>query len=395
MSLPQRVTLVHDWLTGMRGGEKVLEVFCQLFPDAPIHTLVHVPGSVSPVIESHRIVASPLKHLPGSGRHYRYYLPLMPALVESMRLRECDLVLSTSSAVVKGVRAPGNARHAAYVFSPMRYLYDRYDDYFAAGRSGRATRMAMRLCRGPLRAWDRATARRITSMRTISRFVATRIREAYGFTPPVIYPPVDTARFARHSRAVDDYYLMVCALVPYKNVDVAIEAFRGTGRRLIVAGSGPLFASLKATCPPNVELRGWVDDSELLDLVAGCRAFLFPNVEDYGIAPVEAMAAGRPVIALAAGGGLETVVDPETNGDAYPHPTGVFFDRAEPAALAEAIARFEREESHFRPARIREWARRFDRQVFIDRVTHWLRGIASGAPSFLAAEDQTGILRAG
>lgn len=372
-----RVALVHDWLTGMRGGEKVLEVFCELFPQAPIHTLLHVPGSVTRSIESHPIVTSPLQRIPGIGQRYRSFLPAMPWIMDRMRIAPVDLVLSTSHCVAKGARAPAGAVHASYVLSPMRYLYDRYDDYFAPGRAGIATRLGMRLVRGPLRRWDCRTVGRADVMASISRFVRDRIRDVYKRETQVIHPPVDVDRFARVRSTPGDYYLMVSALVPYKNVDVAIEAFRGLGRRLLIAGSGPMEARLRRGLPRNVELLGWVDDRELPSLVAGCRAFLFPNVEDFGIAPVEAMAAGRPVLALGEGGALDTVVpaDPPNAGGEASAPTGLFFQGRNgrlSAALADAVRRFEAMEDRFDSDRIRGWARRFDREHFKAHIRDWL-----------------------
>ncbi|MFO0945704.1 MAG: glycosyltransferase [Planctomycetota bacterium] len=381
MSNP-RVALVHDWLTGMRGGEKVLEHFADMFPDAPIYTLLHVPGSVSRTIERHPIHVSPLQKMPRAASHYRHYFPLMPWLVEQLKIEPVDLVLSTSSCVAKSVRAPAGARHASYVFSPMRYLYDRYDDYFSAGRAGLATRIGMRLVRGPMQRWDTRTANRVHSMVGISRFIAERIQNVYGRVVPVIHPPVDCTRFAAARRAPEDYYLMVTALVPYKSVDVAVEAFRGLDRKLVVVGSGPMLRRLQKICPPNVELRGWVDDAELPSLVAGCKASLFPNVEDFGIAPVEAMAAGRPVIALAAGGALDTIRDLDhwrtgvLKGELG--PTGLFHEGASPKDLARAVRRFEKEEAVFSSNDCQSWARTFDGPSFRARIRHWLDAVLEG-----------------
>lgn len=375
-----KVALVHDWLTGMRGGEKVLEQLCRLFPDAPLYTLLHVPGSVSEVIEARPIHTSLLQRLPGAARHYRHALPLMPALIESLRLEPVDLVISTSSCVAKSVRVPRGARHAAYIFSPMRYLYDRYEDYFTAGRSNWPTRVAMRCARGPLRSWDIATSARPHSLAAISDFVAARIHRWYGRAAQVIPPPVDIERFAARSRAPDDYYLMVTALVPYKRIDIAIEAFRGTPRRLVIAGSGPLARRLATNLPRNVELLGWVPDERLPDLVAGCRAFLMPNVEDFGIAAVEAMAAGRPVIAAAEGGARQTVRDldrwraGQLSGPLG--PSGLFQAGPTSHDLRAAIDRFERNQASFQPEPIQRWARSFAPARFHRSLMTWLEEAA-------------------
>ena len=374
-----KVALAHDWLTGMRGGEKVLEIFADLFPKAPIYTLLHVPGSVSEKIESHPIHTSFLQKLPMAEKRYRYYLPFMPALVEGIEIEPVDLVISISSCVVKSVIAPVDAKHASYVLSPMRYIYDRYDDYFAADRAGFLTRQAMKYFRPRLQKWDRRTAKRVDSMMGISSFIADRIRDCYGRSVPVIYPPVEVERFAVAKRKPDDYYLIVSALVPYKNVDIAIEAFRGLDRKLVVAGAGPLYDKFKANCPPNVELRGWVDQVELPDLVAGCRAFLFPQVEDFGIAPVEAMAAGRPVIALGHGGSLDTVCDVDRFFAGMFRqslgPTGLFFDKTTPKSLADAVRRYEQLEHIFDPVQISTWSKRFDRHRFIAEIQNWISSV--------------------
>ncbi len=298
MANPRRVVLVHDWLTGMRGGEKVLEVFADLFPDAPIYTLIHQPGSLSPKLEARRIVTSRLQRLPLGVSKYRYYLPVLPRLIEQLAIEPCDLVLSTSSCVAKGAIAPPGALHASYILSPMRYIYDRYDDYFGPGKAGLITRSAMRMVRPKLQRWDIESAKRLDHISAISTFIADRIKRYYDRSVPVIHPPVDTSRFQSAKRTQGDYYLVVSALVPYKNVDLAMDAFAGLDRKLVIAGGGPMLDQLRSRATSNVNVMGWVDDAQLTGLVAGCRAFIFPQVEDFGIAPVEAMAAGKPVIAL-------------------------------------------------------------------------------------------------
>lgn len=374
-----RVALVHDWLTGMRGGEKVLEVFCDLFPDAPLYTLLHQPGSVSRTIENREIVTSSLQKIPGAGKHYRKFLPLMPALVEQLRPTNVDLVLSSSSCVAKSVRAPAGAKHACYVHSPMRYIYDRFDDYFGKGRAGFATRTAMNALRRPLQRWDRATADRVDRFAANSSFVRERVFRCFGRDSEVIPPPVDVERFSTAMRAPEDYYLIVAALVPYKMVDVAVEAFRNLDRKLVVAGKGPMLDGLRATAPSNVEMLGWVDDDHVLDLVAGCRAFLMPNVEDFGIAPVEAMAAGRPVIAFGEGGVVDSVRDfDRVDSEAFAasaSPTGLFYNDPTPAGLAAAVRRFEQHEHRFIPAETSAWTKQFERSAFERRINSWISDV--------------------
>ncbi len=383
-----RVALVHDWLTGMRGGEKVLEIFARLFPDAPIYTLVHDRGSVSADIESHRIITSPLQRVPGAIARYRHFLPVMPWLIDHLRIEPVDLVLSCSSCVAKSAIAPAGAIHASYILSPMRYIYDRYDDYFAPHRASLPTRLAMKSVRSRLQRWDRATSRRADSMVAISSFIAERIRHVYGRESSIIFPPVNTDRFRPITSSPDDYYLMVTALVPYKNVDLAVEAFRSLDRRLVVAGSGPMLARLRQAAPKNVEFLGWVDDDQIPELVARCRAFLMPNVEDFGIAPIEAMAAGRPVIALGEGGVLDTIRDLDRQQHAPSFstggPTGLFFDQPTPRALADAIQRFEQNEHHFQPEEISDWARCFGEERFQQEILTWIDSLTDQRSSAAA-----------
>jgi glycosyltransferase involved in cell wall biosynthesis len=369
-----RVALVHDWLTGMRGGERCLEVFAELFPDADLYTLLHVPGSVSPTIERRRIVTSFIQRLPQAERRYRHYLPLFPAAVRAFDLRGYDLVLSSSHAVAKGVRVPAGALHVCYCFTPMRYVWDLYDDYFGP-RSGLAARLVMPPVAAWLRRWDRRTAAGVHHFVAISRFVADRIRRAYGREADVIYPPVDVSRF-RVDETPGQFYLVVSALTPYKRVDLAVEACNRLGRKLLVVGSGPEERRLRALAGPTVELLGWRDDAQIAELYARCRALLFPPLEDFGITPLEAMAAGRPVIAFGEGGARETVVPP---GEGEP-PTGLFFARQTVDDLSDAIQRFEASAHQFEPKALRRRAEAFDRPVFRDRVRAYLRERMEGRP---------------
>jgi glycosyltransferase involved in cell wall biosynthesis len=350
----------------MRGGERCLEVFCELFPEADLFTLLHVPGSVSPVIERRRIVTSFLQRLPGAARRYRSYLPLFPAAVSGLRLEGYDLVLSSSHAVAKAARAPRGALHVCYCFTPMRYVWDRYGDYFGPG-AGPLTRITMPPLAAALRAWDRRTAARVDRIVAISRFVAERIRMAWGREADVIHPPVDVSRF-RVEDGDDGYYLVVSALAPYKRVDLAVAAARRLGRRLVVVGSGPEAERLRALGGPGVEFLGWQGDAAVADLYARCRALLVPQVEDFGITPLEAMASGRPVIAFGRGGALETVVPP---GGSEP-PTGLLFGRQTVDDLVSAIRRFEEDPGRFEPKALRRRAEAFDRALFRERIGAYL-----------------------
>lgn len=364
-----RVALVHDWLTGMRGGERCLEVFCELFPAADLYTLLHVPGSVSPAIERRRIVTSFIQRLPAAARHYRSYLPLFPPAVRRFDLRGYDLVLSSSHAVAKSVRAPAGALHVCYCFTPMRYVWDLYPHYFGPGAAGPLTRAAMPGLAAWLRRWDRQTAAGVHHFVAISSFIADRVARAYGRAADVIHPPVQVDRF-RVADGPGDYYLVISALTPYKRVNLAVEAATRLGRRLVVVGTGPEERRLRAGAGPGVEFRGWLDDAAVADLLAGCRALLFPPLEDFGIAPLEAMASGRPVIAYGAGGALETVVPPGASGP----PTGLFFAPQTAEALAAAIVRLESGEVSFEPRALRRRAEAFDRPLFRDRVDRYLQG---------------------
>jgi len=361
-----RVALVHDWLTGMRGGERCLEVFCELFPEADLFTLVHVPGAVSPVVEERRVVSSFIQRLPDAGQSYRRYLPLFPAAIRRFDLSGYDLVLSSSHAVAKSVRVPPGALHVCYCFTPMRYVWDLYGEYFGA-RASWPARLLMPPVAAALRRWDRQTAAGVHHFVAISRFVADRIRRAYGRDADVIYPPVDAARFSI-DESPGDYYLVVSALTPYKRVDLAVEAANRTGRRLIVVGAGPEARALHAAAGPTVEFLGWRDDEEVARLYARCRALIFPTLEDFGITPLEAMAAGRPVIAYGAGGVLETVVPP---GDAEP-PTGLYFERQTVEGVIDGIRRFEDDPGRFEPKLLRRRAEAFDRPLFKERVERYL-----------------------
>jgi glycosyltransferase involved in cell wall biosynthesis len=344
----------------MRGGERVLEEHAGLFPDADLFTLIHVPGSTSPRIEALRITASPLSRLPGAARHYRKLLPLFPWAIERMELPPCDLVLSTSHAVAKAVRPPKGAVHVSYVFTPMRYVWDQADAYLGRGlRRAVAAPLA-----AYLRSFDRRTSgpERVHRIVAISHTIADRVRRSWGREASVVFPPVGVERFAPRAGPPDDFYLVVGGFVPYKREDLAIAAFAKLGRPLVVAGDGPSRKALEASAPPNVRFTGRTTDAELADLYARCRALVYPQDEDFGIVPVEAMAAGRPVIAYGRGGASETVVPLDAPGDRA--PTGVWFTPQTADALADAVLRFEREEKAFDPAAIRRHAETFRGERF-------------------------------
>lgn len=354
------VALVHDWLTGMRGGERCLEVLCERFPDAELFTLLHVRGSVSPAIERRRIHTSPLQYLPGVRHYYRECLPLFPALVEQFDLERFDLVVSVSHCVAKSVLTRPGAVHICYCNTPMRYAWDQFDEYFGADRIGRAPSAAMRLVMARLARWDRDTAGRATRYVANSQHVAGRIRRYYNREAIVVYPPVDTEFFHPDAAAPGRYALIVSALVPYKRIDLAIDACRLAGVPLKIVGQGPARETLERAAGPmnnDIEFLGRRSDEDIRELYRRAAVVLLPGTEDFGIVPIEAQACGRPVVALARGGALETVA---------PEETGILVEEATPAAFADAIARAI--DRRFDPRAIRRHAERFSRARFGDEM---------------------------
>ncbi|HEY7475002.1 MAG TPA: glycosyltransferase [Vicinamibacterales bacterium] len=313
----------------MRGGEKVLESLCRLFPGAPILTLVHTRGSVSPLIEGHRIRTSFVQRLPRPARFYRHYLPLFPAAIELFDLDDADLVISTSHCAAKSVVSTGRAIHICYCHTPMRYAWDHFDNYFGPERVGALTHAGLRRVMAWLARWDRDTAHRVHRFVANSSFVAGRIERYYNRQASVLHPPVDTAFYTPSGDAPEAYFLVVSALVPYKRVDVAVRAAARLGVPLKIVGTGPELDRLKALAGPGVEFLGALDEQALRDVYRRARAVVLPGEEDFGIVPVEAHACGRPVVALGRGGVCETVV---------PDVTGILVDRETPEAFAEAMS---------------------------------------------------------
>jgi len=324
----RRVVLVHDWLTGMRGGEKVLECLCRLFPAAEILTLVHVPGSVSSTIESHRIRTSFVQRLPRPGRYYRHYLPIFPTAIECFDLDDVDLVVSTSHCAAKSVVPNGRSFHLCYCHSPMRYAWDQFDAYFGPDRLGTVGSALARPVMGWLAKWDRSTANRVDAFVANSQFVAGRIGRYYNRQASVLHPPVDTRFFTPGDQPPQPYFLVVSALVPYKRIDVAIRAALRLGVHLKIVGTGPDLTRLQQIAGPSIEFAGALDPLSLRDAYRHAQALVLPAEEDFGIAPVESMACGRPVVALGRGGALETVV---------PGVTGFLVESTDDRLFAEAM----------------------------------------------------------
>lgn len=354
---PKRVAIVHDWLNGMRGGEKTLEAILELFPRADIFTLLLDREKISDTISQRKITTSFIQRLPLAQSSYRYLLPLFPKAVESFDLSGYDLVISTSHCVAKGARPPNGAMHVCYCFSPMRYAWVFQEEYFGRGP---VRRVLLRPVLDWLKRWDRRTSRRVHHFVAISKTVAERIARFYGRDSTVIHPPVDTTFFSPGGEQQDSF-LVVSALVPYKRVDLAIRAFNKLRLPLVVIGDGPDYRRLKAMAGGTVSFRGWVSDKEVREAYQGCRALVFPGVEDFGLTPVEAQACGKPVIAFAEGGVTESVRE---------GVTGLFFHEQTVEALLAAVRAFQT--MRLDPALARENSLRFSREVFKERLKDYI-----------------------
>ena len=347
----------------MRGGEKVLEAIAELYPDATIHTLLHVGGSVSAPLERHPERRSFVQRLPSAARHYRRYLPLFPTAIEQFDFDPYDLVISSSHCAAKSVVVPGRTRHICYCHSPMRYAWDQFDSYFGPDQVGPATSAVLRPVLARLARWDAATAGRVDRYVANSHYVAGRIRRYYNRGSTVVYPPVDTAFYRPDpARSPEPFFLAVSALVPYKRLDVAIRACGSVGAALTIVGKGPEEARLQGLAREvgaKVEFAGWLADQQVRDLYQGSRAVLMPGIEDFGIVPVEAQACGRPVVALAEGGSIENVVD---------GITGVLVQDRSVEAFATALR--EVSSRPFDSAAIRRHAESFSKEHFQQQFRH-------------------------
>jgi glycosyltransferase involved in cell wall biosynthesis len=342
MEKTMKVAIVHYWLVGMRGGEKVVEEICKLYPDADIFTLVADPSKLSPTINEHRIRTSFLQSL-GGVKHYQKFLPLMPFALERFDLTDYDLVISSEAGPAKAIITRPDALHICYCHSPMRYIWDCSNQYL--GGAGWLSRLVMYLSFPLLRVWDVTTSARVDHFIANSQFVAKRIEKFYRRKAVVINPPVNVERFGI-SDVVDDYYLCAGQITPYKKIELAVEACTQLSRKLLVLGAGATPA-LRKMAGPTVTFEDEADDLTMERHFARCKALLYPGVEDFGIVPLEVMASGRPVIAMGRGGASETVVDGRT---------GVFFYEQTVDALVDAIATFEEIAPSFSPEEIRRHA---------------------------------------
>jgi glycosyltransferase involved in cell wall biosynthesis len=364
-----RVAIVSDPLVQRGGAERCVEVFARTFPNAPIFAVLYSPQT-GPASIANRVTVSPLGKIPGGTRRHRWLLPLYPGAVESFDLADYDVILSSHHTAAKGIVRSARQHHICYCHTPMRALWERpFDEVRSLPAPARPLAAGML---SKLRVWDYVTAARVDEFIANSETTRTRIAKHYGRTSRVVHPPIDVSRFSPGPGVEGDYYLVASRLVPYKRVDLAVAATAKLGRKLVVVGAGPGLRDVQA---PHVDYRGHVSDAELLALMRGARAMIFPAFEDFGMAPVEMMACGRPVVAYAAGGALETVVE---------GVTGTFAHKQTPHAFAEAIQRLE--QMQLDPQRIREHAQRFSQERFIDT----LRDIVLSGYERLQAPHQDG-----
>ena len=372
-----RVALVHHWFVSLAGGERVIDAIANIFPNADIFTLFVDEQKLPSSLRKRRITASFLDKIPGARKVHRHLLPLYPLAVEMLDLSDYDLVISSDSGPMKGVLTDLNAIHICYCHSPMRYLWDAYSAYMRGMSPLMQTIFG--LTSHYVRNWDYATAQRVDYFIANSNYVATRIRKYYRRDSTIIHPPIDTAH-SYLANQHEDYYLAVGRLVPYKRTDILIDACKKLGRRLLIVGDGPEMKQLRKTAGRNVEFLGELNESELRNIYARCRALLFAADEDFGMVALEAQSYGRPVIAFGKGGSLETVrgtynLADLRNGDAQKLITGIFFEKQTADSLAKGILSFESVEDVFVPEEIQSHARKFDTSIFVERLQTYIQSV--------------------
>ncbi|MED4601677.1 glycosyltransferase [Paenibacillus validus] len=346
-----KIALVHDLLTQMGGAERVLAVLHQMYPDAPIYTLASNPGKMMEELKDADIRTTWLQRIPGIETNFKKLLPLYPIALQQLELSEFDVVISSSFAFVKGIKVPPSTFHFCYCHTPMRFAWD-FESYIARETYSPLVKKTLRSYVKYLKNWDMKTADRVDEYVANSNVVRQRIKSCYGIDAQVIFPPVNTERFSI-SNQVEDYYLVVSRLVPYKRIDLVVEAFNRNGQKLLIVGGGPDLGRLKSMANPNIQFLGRLEDNEVSRLMSRCRAFIFPGEEDFGITPLEVNAAGRPVIAYKAGGALDTIS----------HGTnGLFFDRQTPDSLIQAVR--DNESNEWNPVAIKEHAEAFNEERF-------------------------------
>ncbi len=358
----KKLALVHYWLTGMRGGEKVVQSICNVFSGIDIYTLVYNKEKVSEEINRHRIQTSFIQKMPFSKSKYQSYLPFMPIAVEQFDMSAYDIVISSESGIAKGVVTKPETCHICYVHSPMRYLWNMYFDYLNNEKMGVFKKTFIKIYFNYLRLWDYASAARVDYFVCNSHNVRKRIKKYYRRDAAVIYPPVDIDRF-HFIEKKQDYYLVVSQLVSYKRIDIAVEAFNMLGKPLVIIGEGPELKRLKKMAGKNITFLGWQPFESIVGHYSNAKAFIFPGEEDFGITPVEAQASGTPVIGFGSGGLLETVIDGQT---------GLLFKKQDAVSLIEAVKHFESGDISLDPQIIRQNAKKFAREVFEKRFADFV-----------------------
>jgi glycosyltransferase involved in cell wall biosynthesis len=359
-----KVAIIYDWLVWMGGGERCLEIFCELFPDATIYTLLYYPDKItSDTIKHSKIETSFIQKMPFAKHVYRKYLPLFPTAIEQFDLRGYDLILSFSHCVAKGVITPPDTCHISYCCTPMRYAWDFYHEYFSNGHAGHGlSKFFIPFLINYLRTWDVVSANRVDHYIAISNYVKTKIEKYYNRSADLIYPPANTDFYLPVKDPKRNFYLIVSRLVPQKRIDLAIKAFNElSSLSLVIVGTGPELSYLKSIAKPNIKFLGWQSDETIREYYANAKAFLMPGEEEFGITPLEAQACGTPVIAFNKGGAVETVVDNET---------GVLFEPHTVPALINAIKKID--SVKFNPAKIREWALKFSRENFKTNLKNYI-----------------------